>query len=69
MNLWLYWKVVSDHHARGGSSSSSGYGRWPSMYIGYEKYWLGLLGSMARVFLFYEFQARILIIKNIPLFV
>ena len=36
--------------------------------LGYENYWLGLLGSMARVFLFYEFLARVLIIKNIPLF-
>ena len=69
MNLWLYWKVVSDHHARDGSSPSSGYGRWPSMYKGYEKYWLGLLGSMAMVFLFYELLARMQIIKNIPLFV
>ena len=42
---------MSDHHARDGSSSSSGYGRLPSMYKGYEKYWLGLLGSKARVFL------------------
>ena len=69
MNLWLYWKVVSDHHDMDGSSPSFGYGRLASMYKGYEKYWLGLLGSMARVFLFYEFLARILIIKNIPFIV
>ena len=58
MNLWLVWRVVSDHHAIDGSSSSSGYGRWPSMYKGYEKYELGFLGSSTIVFLFYEFLAR-----------